>query len=157
MDLSRYRANVGVVLFHADGRVWYGHRAGSPAAEGWQFPQGGVDEGEDLYQAACRELAEETGVRSTTLLGRTDDWLVYDFPPEAAGSKIARGWTGQKQVWFALRFAGDEAEIDLCAHRPAEFDAWRWDRLDQGPNLIVPFKRAVYDEVVRAFARFARP
>jgi putative (di)nucleoside polyphosphate hydrolase len=155
LDLSRYRANVGVVLFHPDGRVWYGHRAGSPEDSGWQFPQGGVDDGEDLYQAACRELAEETGVRTTTLLGRTDDWLVYDFPPEATGSKIARGWAGQKQVWFALRFDGAEDEIDLNADPHVEFDAWRWGSLDQAPKLIVPFKRAVYDQVVRAFAKFA--
>ena len=143
-----------MVLFHPDGRVWYGHRVGTTFANGWQFPQGGVDEGEDLYQAAVRELAEETGVRSTTLLGRTDDWLVYDFPPEAAGSKIARGWLGQKQVWFALRFDGEADEIDLEVQSPAEFDAWRWDALAAAPNLIVPFKRAVYDQVVQAFARF---
>src|SRR5271156_6159780 len=104
MDLSQYRPNVGVVLFHPDGRVWYGRRASGPQPDAWQFPQGGVDPGEDLYDAARRELAEETGVHSTSLLGRTEDWVTYDFPPEVLNAKAARGWKGQKQIWFALRF-----------------------------------------------------
>jgi putative (di)nucleoside polyphosphate hydrolase len=151
--LSRHRPNVGVVLFNREGQVWLGRRAGSSDPHNWQFPQGGVDEGEDLYAAARRELAEETGVVSTSLLGRTTDWLAYDFPPEAL--KLRKGWSGQKQIWFALRFEGEEAEIDLNAHKPAEFDAWRWGNLREAPELIVPFKRLVYDEVVRAFAVFA--
>jgi putative (di)nucleoside polyphosphate hydrolase len=151
-DLAAYRPNVGVVLVNADGRVWYGRRAGTPAPYNWQFPQGGVDEGEALYDAARRELAEETGVRSTRLLGRTDGWITYDFPPEAQGSKITRGWRGQKQVWFALGFDGGEDEIDLNTHTPPEFDAWRWGRLEEAPGLVVPFKRAAYEQVVRAFA-----
>jgi putative (di)nucleoside polyphosphate hydrolase len=154
MDLSRYRPNVGIALFHADGRVFYGHRSGPERSHAWQFPQGGVDEGEDLYDAARRELAEETGVRSTSLLARTQTWLTYDFPADMQGSKSARGWKGQKQIWFALRFEGDDSEIDLEAHRPAEFDAWKWGRLDEAPDLIVPFKRKAYVEVVSAFAKY---
>ena len=153
-DLPNHRPNVGVVLFHPDGRVWFGRRAGSVPPHNWQFPQGGVDDGEDLYAAARRELEEETGVRSTRLLGRTEGWLSYDFPPEA--QRHRKGWAGQKQIWFALGFEGDEAEINLETHRPAEFDAWRWGTLHEAPELIVPFKRKVYEEVVRAFAIFSR-
>ena len=151
-DLSRYRPNVGVVLFHPDGRVWYGRRAGSDDAHGWQFPQGGVDEGEDLEAAARRELAEETGVVSVELLARTQSWIAYDFPEGYGGSKAARGWAGQKQQWFAFRFTGAESEIDLEAHDEIEFDAWRWGPLSDAPDLIVPFKRASYEQVVAVFA-----
>lgn len=154
-DLDRYRPNVGVVLFHPDGRVWLGRRHNTPGPYNWQFPQGGVDAGEDLETAARRELAEETGVRTTTYLGRTDGWLAYDFPAEHSGSKVARGWKGQKQVWFALRFDGDEAEIDLSGDGHPEFDTWRWARLDETPTLIVPFKRPIYEAVVKAFGSFA--
>jgi putative (di)nucleoside polyphosphate hydrolase len=153
-DLSAYRPNVGVVLFHPDGRVWLGRRAKTPAPYNWQFPQGGVDAGEDLETAARRELAEETGVSSVALLGRTDGWLTYDFPPEHTG-KLARGFKGQRQVWFAFRFDGEEAEIDLEAHGTPEFDAWRWGRLDEVCELIVPFKRPTYEAVVAAFHDFA--
>lgn len=154
-DLSQYRPNVGVVLFHPDGRVWLGRRARTPAPHNWQFPQGGVDAGEDLDEAARRELAEETGASSVTYLGRTDGWIVYDFPADFAGPKASRGFRGQKQVWFAFRFDGPESEFDLCAHHEPEFDAWRWGYLAEAPELIVPFKRAAYETVAKAFAPFA--
>jgi putative (di)nucleoside polyphosphate hydrolase len=155
-DFPRHRPNVGVVLFHPDGRVWLGRRYQQDPPFNWQFPQGGVDDGEDLLDAARRELAEETGVTSATLLGRTPGWIAYDFPADFAGSKKARGWLGQKQVWFAFRFTGDEAEIDLEAHGEIEFDAWRWGSLDETPELIVPFKRGVYETVVAAFQGYAQ-
>lgn len=151
-DFPEYRPNVGVVLFHPDGRVWYGRRAGTPDPHNWQFPQGGVDPGEELEVAARRELAEETGVVSAEWLARTDGWIVYDFPPDYGGSKQARGFKGQKQAWFAFRFTGDEAEIDLEQHDEIEFEAWRWGDLAEAPDLVVPFKRAVYDQVVAAFS-----
>jgi putative (di)nucleoside polyphosphate hydrolase len=154
-DLSLYRPNVGVVLFHPDGRVWLGKRVATPGPYNWQFPQGGVDAGEDLEAAARRELLEETGARSATLLGRTDGWIAYDFPDGYQGSKVARGWKGQKQVWFALRFDGEDAEFDLAAHPPAEFETWRWGHLDEAVDLVVPFKRPAYEAVTRAFAVFA--
>jgi len=156
-DLSAYRPNVGVVLFRPDGKVWLGRRAQTPGPYNWQFPQGGVDDGEDLFEAALRELAEETGVSSTSLLGRTEGWITYDFPPEHSGSKVARGWRGQRQVWFALRFEGQDDEIDLEAHGHPEFDAWRWGDLAEAPGLVVPFKRPTYEVVVSAFSVYADP
>ena len=154
-DLSLYRPNVGVVLFHPDGRVWLGRRAHTPGPHNWQFPQGGVDPGEDLASAARRELAEETGASSVAHLGRTDGWLAYDFPPNHGGTKALRGWKGQKQVWFAFRFDGQDAEFDLSGHPPPEFDAWRWGFLEEAAELVVPFKRTSYEAVAKAFAPFA--
>lgn len=150
---ASYRPNVGVVLFNAEGKVWLGKRARTPEPWNWQFPQGGVDAGEDLQDAARRELEEETGARTVEYLGRTEGWIVYDFPEEV----LARGgkWLGQKQVWFAFRFLGEESEFVLDAHHQVEFEDWRWARLDEAPELIVPFKRAAYEQVATIFRPFA--
>jgi len=154
-DLDLYRPNVGVVLFHRDGRVWLGRRANTPGPHNWQFPQGGVDPGEELEAAARRELAEETGARHASFLGRTEGWVAYDFPPGHGGAKQLRGWKGQKQVWFAFRFEGEDGEFDLAGDGAPEFDAWRWAYLEEAAELIVPFKRAAYQRVVEAFGSFA--
>ena len=156
-DLSGYRPNVGVVLFRADGKVWLGRRHATPGPFNWQFPQGGVDAGEALVDAAFRELAEETGVTSAEIIGRTEGWIAYAFPADHGGSKAARGWKGQKQAWFAMRFTGKDREIDLEAHGEIEFDAWRWADLDEALETIVPFKRAAYEQVIAAFRPYARP
>ena len=128
-----------------------------PRAGEWSLPGGRIEPGEEPNAAALRELAEETGVVSVEILGQTEGWIAYDFPAGYGGSKQARGWAGQKQKWFAARFTGDESEIDLEQHDQIEFDAWRWGRLDEACDLIVPFKRPAYEQVVRAFAGFAAP
>jgi putative (di)nucleoside polyphosphate hydrolase len=94
-------------------------------------------------------------VTSVSFLARTDGWIAYHFPAQYAGKKAARGWKGQKQAWFALRFTGDESEIRLDHHHDIEFDAWRWGRLDEAPELVIPFKRAAYEKVVEAFRDLA--
>ena len=147
------------MLFNRDGRVWIGHRIvqeNDNEAQGigmwWQMPQGGIDEGEDVRSAAIRELTEETGVRSASVLEETPDWLTYDLPDHLLGVAWKGRYRGQKQKWVAFRFTGDDAEIDISGvgHKP-EFDDWRWARLDELENLIVPFKRDVYIQVVEAF------
>jgi putative (di)nucleoside polyphosphate hydrolase len=155
IEPGAYRENVGIVVFNREGQVWLGKRANSGGAHTWQFPQGGVDPGEDLEAAARRELHEETGLSSVSLLARTEGWIAYDFPTDFLGSKKGRGYRGQKQAWFAFLFEGADSEVDLMAHIPAEFEAWRWADLHETADLVVPFKRAAYLQVIAAFAPVA--
>lgn len=160
-----YRPCVGLALFNREGLVFLGRRANrsqrehvAPGHE-WQMPQGGIDAGEQPFQAAYRELREETNVASVTLLAEAPGWLSYDLPHEI-GKEAWRGrYRGQAQKWFAFRFEGEEDEIDIAnpagGHK-AEFDSWRWAPLADTPELIIPFKREVYREVVRLFAGFTR-
>lgn len=162
-ETSAYRPCVGIMVLNRDGLVWIGRRHDAPSEpEGpgawWQMPQGGIDEHEDPRQAALRELEEETGMRSVAIIAESPGWYTYDLPealrPRAWGGR----YRGQRQKWFAARFQGDEAEIALerPGHAP-EFDAWRWARIGELVGLIVPFKRSVYEELVRDFAGVARP
>ena len=153
-----YRPCVGVMLVNADGLVFVGRRIDNKEGDWWQMPQGGVDEGENLRDAAMRELWEETNVVSADYLGETD-WFTYEFPPYDGPQthRLAR-FRGQRQKWFALRFTGHDDEIDPLTPRngqPAEFDAWRWERLDRVADLVVPFRREVYQGVAKQFAAFA--
>lgn len=156
-----YRPCVGIMVLNRDGLVWAGRRIplgnseydGSPQL--WQMPQGGIDEGEDSYKAALRELYEETGMRSVSLLEQAPDWIHYDLPPELIGIGLRGKFRGQKQRWFAFRFEGDENEIAINpppGGHTAEFDEWAWKPMKDLPELIVSFKRQVYDEVVATFA-----
>jgi NTP pyrophosphohydrolases including oxidative damage repair enzymes len=160
-----YRPCVGVMVLNGEGLVWAGRRIaegnteydGSPQL--WQMPQGGIDKGEDPLAAAYRELYEETGIRTVSLLGQSRDWINYDLPPHLIGIGLKGRYRGQTQRWFAFRFEGDEAEIRINpppGGHAAEFDAWAWKPMDELPGLIVPFKRAVYDRVVEEFAHLGR-
>ena len=163
-DSKPYRPNVGIALFNAAGRVLIGRRFRDDGPEiilpglEWQMPQGGIDADEDPRDAVMRELWEETGVSSADYLSETD-WLTYEFPPfDGQPSHRLAKFRGQRQKWFALRFSGADDEIDPLTPRngqPAEFDQWRWERLDRVADLVVPFRREVYRTVAQRFAAYA--
>lgn len=152
-----YRPNVGVVLFNPEGKVWLGKRYGADEPWCWQFPQGGMDEGETPEEAGLRELYEETGVTQELIepLGSINDWLAYDFPPEVLAQRSRNRWRGQKQRWFAYRYLGTDADFDLEAVPPQEFSEFRWVALETTPQLIIPWKRGVYERVAEAFAPYS--
>ncbi|MCZ4289724.1 RNA pyrophosphohydrolase [Hoeflea alexandrii] len=163
-DSLPYRLCVGIMVLNSDGLVWAGHRIaegnteydGSPQL--WQMPQGGIDADEIPYQAALRELYEETGMRSVELVAEAPDWIDYDLPEHMIGIGLKGKYRGQRQRWFAMRFTGDESEISINpppGNHVAEFDAWEWKPMQDLPGLIVPFKRKAYDQVVAAFAHLA--
>jgi putative (di)nucleoside polyphosphate hydrolase len=151
---NAYRRCVGVMLLNRDGLVFVGRRIDREAEETWQMPQGGIDDGEDLAAAARRELLEETGVSKAELLAEAPEWLQYDLPPHLLGIALKGKYRGQIQKWFAMRFLGEDRDIDLNVHDP-EFDSWRWVPMVALPELIVPFKRQVYVDVVNAFRHLA--
>ena len=156
-----YRPCVGVVLLNPSGRVFIGRRKEGPEhvdeTHAWQMPQGGLDKNEAPYDAALRELYEETNVRSVEKAGEIEDWLTYDIPRPIVGRAWKGRYRGQKQKWFALRFTGQDSEIDItcpAGHKP-EFVDWRWESMQALPGLVIPFKRAVYERVVQEFAKLA--
>jgi putative (di)nucleoside polyphosphate hydrolase len=162
-DSLPYRDCVGTAVFNHEGLVFIGRRKPEDDPEDsaelgapWQMPQGGIDKGESAREAAQRELFEETSIRSVELVAEAPGWIYYDLPDEALGVALRGKYRGQRQRWFAFAFTGSDSEIDVLApgggKHPAEFDAWRWERLSRTPGLIVPFKKQAYDKVVEAFA-----
>jgi putative (di)nucleoside polyphosphate hydrolase len=151
-------------VFNRDGLVFAGRRTDGPehtdTTHVWQMPQGGIDENEDPYAAALRELYEETNIRSVEKLGEVPEWLTYDIPREILSNAWQGKYRGQKQKWYALRFTGDDSEIDVAhpggGHHKAEFLDWRWVDIRALPALVVPFKQPLYARVVQEFAKFAR-
>lgn len=149
-----YRPCVGIALFNNDGRVFVGERIDTPGA--WQMPQGGIDEGETLEEAFFREMREEIGTDSATILAVHDKPLRYKLPPRLIAKLWDGRFGGQEQHWIAARFTGTDADIAIHAHNPPEFSRWQWVALPDVLGLIVPFKRDTYNEVIRAFSHLSR-
>lgn len=152
----RYRPSVGIMLLNSYGEVLIARRIDHADKWPWQMPQGGIDPGETPRQAAFRELKEEIGTDKAEILGETQDWLKYDFPVEIAGAIWGGRYRGQQQKWFAMRFTGDDRDIDLATRHP-EFDAWQWEAPIRLPELVVPFKRQLYIDLLAEFRKHCVP
>ena len=155
-----YRPCVGVMVLNRENKVFLGRRIIVPQGEMdgalqlWQMPQGGIDPDEDPRAAAERELFEETGIRSVSLLAETRDWLTYELPVDLVGIALKGRFRGQKQMWYAFRFLGSDSEIQINpppGGHTAEFDEWAWKSMGEALDLVVPFKRPVYEAVISEF------
>ena len=148
-----YRPCVGVMLVNREGKAFVGKRIDNREGDWWQMPQGGIDDGEDVEAALLREVWEEVGARQEHLevVTRLDEELIYDLPPELQGKLWGGRYRGQRQSWFLVRFTGTDADINLEAHDPPEFCEWKWVEPELLPDLIVPFKRGVYETIVEGF------
>jgi putative (di)nucleoside polyphosphate hydrolase len=147
-----YRPNVGIMLANQDGLVFVGQRLDSIDTAAWQMPQGGIDSGETEEDAAFRELTEETGIarEHVTLIARAKEEYIYDLPDELIGKLWKGKWRGQRQTWFLMRFIGEGSDINI-ATKDAEFSTWKWVKPEELPGLIVPFKKRIYEGLVREF------
>jgi len=142
------------MVMNDEGAVFIGERSDSEGSRyAWQMPQGGIDKGEDPLDAALRELEEETAIRSVELIDESAEWMSYDLPAEALGRWAGR-YRGQTQKWFVMRFLGDDSEIDIATEEP-EFNAWKWVEMAHLLDLVVPFKRHVYAQLIEAFGHLA--
>ena len=148
-----FRPCAGAMLINSVGQVFVAKRIDFPS-DAWQMPQGGIEDGEDPGRAVLRELAEETGTDKADIIAESERWREYDLPDELVGVIWGGKYRGQRQKWFLLRFTGEDGDIDLCAHGEPEFSAWKWAGIDEIVDLIVPFKRALYADIVSEFRPF---
>jgi putative (di)nucleoside polyphosphate hydrolase len=148
-----YRPGVGIMLLNRQSEVFVGRRIDMPAMPAWQMPQGGIDPGETPRQAALRELKEEIGTDKAEILGKSRVWLKYDLPLDLAGGVWGGRYRGQRQKWFAMRFTGRDDDINIATDHP-EFEAWRWVEPKRLPQLIVPFKRQLYIDILAEFREY---
>ncbi|MEO5772629.1 MAG: RNA pyrophosphohydrolase [Sphingomicrobium sp.] len=153
-DEAQYRRGVGVMLINGDGQVWVGRRIDNPT-DAWQMPQGGMDKGEEPWATALRELEEETGIApdQVELIAESPERLRYDLPEELMGKFWKGRFRGQLQNWFLCRFSGTDEDVNIGTEHP-EFDAWKWVEPELLPELIVPFKREMYQHLLRMFGDF---
>lgn len=148
-----YRPCVGVMLVNVDGKVFVGQRIDNPGSDAWQMPQGGIDKGEAPQDAALRELREETGLlpEHVSIISRMEEPVRYDLPDELIGTIWGGKYRGQEQQWFLARLTASDDAIDIAADDHQEFSVWKWVEPEDLPDLIVPFKRQVYRQVLEAF------
>lgn len=152
MKDAGYRPAAAVMLLNREGKVWVGQRLDN-ALDAWQMPQGGLDADEDAYEGALRELEEETGIarHHVELIARATEELLYDLPDDLIGKVWKKNWRGQRQTWFLMRFIGEDSDVNIQTADP-EFRAWKWAEPAELPAMIVPFKKKLYEDVLRAFA-----
>lgn len=148
-----YRPCVGICLFNQDGKVFVGERLDNPGA--WQMPQGGIDEGETVEQALWRELQEEVGTQKADLIRIADQTICYDLPLERVLTFWNGRYRGQEQTWVALKFTGQDSDININIFDEPEFSRWQWVSLKDTPDMIVPFKRETYRQVIELFSDIA--
>jgi len=146
-----YRPAAGVMLLNREGKVFVAQRLDS-TLEAWQMPQGGLDAGETAEEGALRELEEETGIArdKVEVIARCPEPLDYDLPDDLVGKLWGGRWRGQRQTWFLCRFLGEDRDVNLETAHP-EFRAWKWAEPGDLPSMIVPFKRELYEKLLKAF------
>lgn len=148
-----YRDGVGIMLINKQGMVFVAKRI-DMVSEAWQMPQGGIDAGEDAATAALRELLEETGTDKATIIAQKPDWVFYDLPESLIPKVWGGKFRGQRQQWFAMRFDGVDSDINIHTEHP-EFSEWKWIPMTQLPDVIVPFKRDLYQMLANEFAHLS--
>lgn len=145
-----YRPCVGIMLLNREGLVFVARRIDN-TAEAWQMPQGGIDKGEEPRETALREMEEEIGTRNAEIVAESREWLAYDLPEHLVPKLWGGKYRGQTQKWFAMRFLGEDSEINIATKHP-EFSHWKWVKPKELPELIVPFKRDLYERIVKEFS-----
>jgi len=152
MSTLPYRPAAGIMLLNADNKVFVAQRIDT-TLEAWQMPQGGLDEGEEAEAGALRELEEETGIAPhlVRIIARSGRELLYDLPEDLIGKLWKGRYRGQRQIWFLARFLGKDSDVDIATRHP-EFRVWKWAEPKDLPDMIVPFKRTLYEDVLKEFA-----
>lgn len=148
-----YRPGVGIMLLNEENRVFVGRRIDMRIGEAWQMPQGGIDADEEPLAAAFREMEEEIGTAQAELIAASAGWYDYDLPEELVPKVWGGRFRGQQQKWFLLRFCGEDADINIATADP-EFFQWKWVAPAELPDLIVPFKRQLYTDLLAEFREY---